>query len=310
MRVLFVSLTLLCASAAHAQQSVPAADTLAAPDSAAVNPRRGSEFLIPAGSLFLPGLGQYVHGETKPGLAFSATTVAGYALSGLGDPWGDTWDGDFPRRAEDQFAEVAFDVAFTAGALSAFQAFHAAVPGLRSRGKYGFLEKRESVGDLLSAPFDTRFLRRWTTWVDLAQTIAVTALVVADRDRDGATIPFRGHDAGYASFTSMNAAVSEEALFRGWMLPALYQNTGGKFWLANGIQAGVFGAAHLPGASWYAAVIGGWAAWEGWIVKRNGWSIRESIFHHFWYDTAVITAAMLTEKEGTEIRLSFPTIRF
>ncbi len=295
------------------QSSPIAADSVendSAVDSANTKSRRGAQLLIPAGSLFLPGLGQYLYGETKTGLGLTATTIAGYALTSVGDPLGDTWDGDFPRKSRDQLAETGFSIAFSAGALSAWDSFHSAVPALQGKGKYKFLTKRESVGDLVSAPFDSRFLRRWTTWVDLAQTVAIGALVLSDRKSGVDYVQFRGNDAAYSASASLNAAVSEEALFRGWMLPVLHQQTGQRFWIANGLQAGVFGAAHLPDAGWYAAVIGGWAAWEGWIVKRNEWSVRESIFHHFWYDAVVVTAAMLTEKKDIEVKVSFPTLSF
>ncbi len=184
------------------------------------------------------------------------------------------------------------------------------MPGLQSQGKYDFLVRRESVGDLLSAPFDHRFLQRWTTWVDLAQTVAVTALVLSERKSGVAYQPFRPHDAAWLTSASMNAAIGEEALFRGWLLPLLHQNTGRRFWLANGMQATLFGAAHLPDAEWFAAYIGAWAAWEGWVVRRNEWSIRESIFHHFWYDVAVITASLLTQERDREVRITFPVISF
>ncbi len=317
----FIVMSLIFAGTLSAQapteaptQSTPAvadsSDPKQAADSIHAKSRRGAQLLIPAGSLFLPGLGQYIHGETRTGLGLTVTTLAGYALTAVGDPWGDTWDGDLPRNSRDQLAETGMSLAFTTGALSAWDSFHAAVPALQAQGKYKFLTRRESVRDLLSAPFDTRFLSRWTTWVDLAQTVAIGALILSDRKSGESYMQFRGHDAAYSVSASLNAAISEEALFRGWMLPALHQQTGQRFWIANGLQAGVFGAAHLPDAGWYAAAIGGWAAWEGWIVKRNQWSVRESIFHHFWYDAVVLTAVMLTEKNNTRMTVSFPTISF
>ncbi|MQA89439.1 MAG: hypothetical protein GEU90_04280 [Gemmatimonas sp.] len=51
------------------------------------------------------------------------------------------------------------------------------------------------------------------------------------------------------------------------------------------------------------------AAWEGWLTRSNGWSVRESIFHHFWYDAAVVTAALLTQERDAELRIAFPVIR-
>lgn len=305
MRAVYVvtALALLASPLAGQDPTTPA-------ESDSVPPRRGSEFLIPAASLFLPGLGQLLQGAPSVGLAHLATAVAGTAVGRVGDPVGDTWGGELPRRPMDQLAEQGEHVMMTAVSLSAWDAFHRAVPALQRQGKYEFLGPREHVGDLISAPFDHRFLRRWTTWVDLAQSIAVAALILSDREAGAPGYPFRAHDAAWVTSLSMNAAVGEEALFRGWLLPLAYQHTGQRFWVANGLQAGLFGAAHLPDAGWLAVYIGGWAAWEGWIVRRNGWSIRESIFHHFWYDVAVISAALLTEEREAELRVTFPTIRF
>jgi hypothetical protein len=32
------------------------------------------------------------------------------------------------------------------------------------------------------------------------------------------------------------------------------------------------------------------------LTRRNGWSIRESIFHHFWYDVLVASATLLADE--------------
>jgi hypothetical protein len=184
-------------------------------------------------------------------------------------------------------------------------------PALQRQGKYDFLRVRERPVDLMSAPFDPRFLRRWTTWVDLAQTATVTALVLSERRAGVRYRSFRAHDGAYATSLAINAAVGEEALFRGWLLPVAYQHSGRRFWLGNGLQAGLFGAAHLPDAGWGAAYIGAWAAWEGWIVRRNQWSVRESVFHHFWYNTAIVSATFLTSaRRDSPMQVGFPTIRF
>jgi hypothetical protein len=151
-----------------------------------------------------------------------------------------------PLRARDQLAEQGEHVAITAGALSAWDAFHRAVPALQRQGKYDFLRVRERPVDLMSAPFDPRFLRRWTTWVDLAQTATVTALVLSERRAGVRYRSFRAHDGAYATSLAINAAVGEEALFRGWLLPVAYQHSGRRFWLGNGLQAGLFGARTSP----------------------------------------------------------------
>jgi membrane protease YdiL (CAAX protease family) len=193
--------------------------------------------------------------------------------------------------------------------LSAWDAFHRAVPALQREGKYEFLTTRESLGDLMTAPFETEFLGRKTTWVSLAFTGLAAGLVVASRDPGVEYEPFRPRDAAFTGALSYNAAVGEEAVFRGWLLPMLNQNTGQRFWLANAIQAGIFGALH-PDAGAYAPVIAASALYDGWVTRRNDWSIRESIFQHFWYDVAVVAATLLTDERQGRIQVTLPTIRF
>jgi hypothetical protein len=266
-------------------------------------PRSGSEFWIPLGSVFVPGLGQYMHGAPWPGVAYSAVTIGGYALASQGNAALSA-----PRDGDDQLAFEGLHLAFTAGALSAWDAFHRAMPALRRVDKYAFYEPDEDLGDLLTAPLDLRFLGRWTTWVDLAFTAGVTAYVLSE-DGDGVRYPpFRANDAAFAASLSLNAAVGEEALFRGWLLPMLTQKLGGRFWLANVLQAGLFGLGH-PQAGPFAVVIGGGAVYSGWLTRRNGWSVREAIFQHFWYDVAVVTASLLRDDRGL-ITLAPITIRF
>jgi len=292
-----VALTLPLALAAQDRPTVIEIDS--------TKPRQGSEVRIPLGSAVLPGLGQYLLHAPKTGLAYTTLGVGGAVL---GTALNATEELDMPRSWRGQLADHGWAISTSAGFLSGWDAFHRELPKLHGQGKYMFLGKRESVGQLLSAPFDPRFLGRWTTWVDIVQTATIATLVLRDRDATKPHYPFLGRDAEYAGFIALNAAAGEEALFRGYLLPMLYQKTGRKFWLANATQAATFGALHLPGASWFAAEIGAWALWEGWLVRRNDWSIRESVFHHFWYDAVIITAVALSQERT--MRITFPTIQF
>lgn len=265
----------------------------------------GSELLTPFGSVVVPGLGQYVHGAGWTGLAYTGTAVTGGLLSGIGNPDA----GLLPRDGEDQIAFEGAHVAFTAGALSAWDAFHRAVPSHQRAGRYTFLGERESIGALVTAPFDPDFLGRWTTWVELAFTGLVAGWVLADEEPDLDYAPFRARDAAFITSLSMNAAVGEEALFRGWLLPVLHQKLGQRFWPANLVQATLFGLGHLPQADRFALIIGAGAAYSGWLTRRNGWSIREATFQHFWYDLIVGTATLLRD-ENAAVRLPRVSIRF
>lgn len=269
---------------------------------------RGSEFWVPFASLATPGLGQLLHGDLAAGAAFAGTALTGYMLMGTGDASGD----GKPRLARDQLASVGAHLVVTTGFLSAWDAFHRAVPLRKARGEYGFLEDPQTVRELLTAPFDTRFLREWTTWLDLAASVGVLAVALNADASTPPYHPFGVNDAAFAASLSMNAAVGEEAFFRGYLLPLLQQNMGGRFWLANGTQALIFTAGHLANnpSRGFVAYLAAWAMWEGWLTRRNAYSVRESVFHHFWYDAAVVTAALLLDESEVAVRIVSPPIRF
>jgi membrane protease YdiL (CAAX protease family) len=267
-------------------------------------PLTNAQFVLPMTGFILPGLPQLIHGAPGPALGYLGTTLAGYAMSEQGVVSGDS----LPWRGRDQIADLGFSLVMSGAWLSPWDGFHRAVPRLQGRGKYLFLPQRERVGSLLTAPFDFRFLRRKTTWVSLGETALITTLILSQRE-DGVP-PFRGQDLGYSAGISMGAAVGEEAFFRGFLMPVLYQNTGNRFWLANGLQGSIFGGLHFnddfPAA---AAIIAASSMYTGWVVRRNEWSLREAVFHHFWYDVFVFTAVFLSENDRM-VRITSPSLRF
>ncbi|MBI4502436.1 MAG: CPBP family intramembrane metalloprotease [Gemmatimonadetes bacterium] len=284
----------------------------AQPDSApaARRPPWGAEFRMPALSMVFPGIGQYMQSAGGTGLAFTGTAVAGFALVATVDT-ADLGESVFlPRTVEGQRAYFGLSLMSGAGELSAYDSFRRSLPALKRQNKYQFLGQPEPLGALFSAPFDPRFLGRWTTWLDLAYTGAVAALVVSVETGPGKRYqPYTFHDAAFGTAVSFQAGVGEEAMFRGWLYPLFHQATRQRFWLSNSIQAGIFGALHLPQAGPLALMIGGWGWYQGWLTRRNNWSIRESVFHHFWYDTAIFAVTFLTD-ERQPVMITFPTIRF
>lgn len=265
--------------------------------------------MIPLGSILVPGLGQYIDGAHRAGAGYTTTAGAGAALA-LAVGRTDGTDAGLPRDASGQLRFAGLHVLQTAGFLSAWDAFQRAVPALQQEGKYQFLTTKQSLGNLLTAPFDADFLGQPTTWLNLAYTGLVAGLVIAGRDQGDDYETFRPRDVAFVASSSFNAGVGEEAVFRGWLLPILHQNFGRRFWLANAVQAGVFGGLHAARAEEFAAVIGAWALYEGWLTRRNDWSIRESIFHHFWYDVAVVASSFLADEREDRIQVTFPVIRF
>jgi hypothetical protein len=283
-----------------AQDSTPAAPQPSRP---------GAEFKVPLASFLVPGMGQYLRGAPRLGAAFTGVAAVGYAFYFTGDQAALT-AGDLPRDAAGQRAFIGAQTAQTSGALSAYDAFHASLPALQREGKYAFVTTHDRTGSLLLAPFDIRMLGRWTTWIDLAYTSVITVILVQTNTEPGRQyVPFRTRDGVFVGALPYNAGVGEEAVFRGWVYPVLHQHTGRRAWLSNGLQAAAFGGLHVPQAKGFAAVIAGWAFYEGWLTRRNGWSIRESVFHHFWYDVAIGTATFLTQEQAS-VTIRFPTVRF
>jgi membrane protease YdiL (CAAX protease family) len=276
--------------------------------------RNPSEFWLPFGSVLLPGLGQYLQGAPRAGLAFTGAAVGGYVLGATADGAA-SYDGDLPRGLEGQAGLLGLQVAFDAGLVSAYDSFHRSMPALRERGRYEFLATHEPTGRLFDAPFEFSYLRRKRTWIPLLVVGALAgSAVLADRgagaDPGQEFVPFEVHDPLFAAAVSYNAGVAEEAFFRGWLLPVLHQRSGGKYWLANSLQALLFAGAHYSEdnrAPWPQLLFG---LYQGHVTRKNGGSVRESIFQHVWYDVIVISAVLLTETQDRQplrigIRLRF-----
>ncbi len=272
--------------------------------------RGGATFLIPAASVLLPGLGQYMLDAWWDGVPFSASGAVGLGLYLTGDTAAVNLT-DLPRNPAGQQAYFGAQLYQTAGELSAYDVLHRSLPALQREGKFRFITHHEPVSALLTAPFDVRFLRRWTTWVWLAYTATVATVGVLDATKPGRVyLPYHLHDALFGTGVSLQAGIGEEAMFRGWLYPVIYQALGQRFWLSNSIQAGIFGALHVPRAGPYALLIAGDFLYEGWLTRRNGWSIRENIFHHFWYDAVIVTAGFLTQERLPAVVIMAPPLRF
>jgi membrane protease YdiL (CAAX protease family) len=272
-------------------------------------PRGGDEVWMPLVSVVVPGVGQFAGGAPLVGAGFTGTAMVGYALYFTGDTTAADI-ADLPRTPAGQQALAGLEIATAAGFLSAYDAFHRALPILRQVGKYSFITAHESPGRLMLAPFDVHMLGRWTTWIDLAHTaIVTTALVVSETKAGKRYVPFRLHDGALTATLAYGAGTGEEAAFRGWLFPLFYQNLGRHVWLANGMHATIFGGLHVPQAGPFAVDIAVWGFYEGWLTRRNGWSVRESVFHHFWYDAIVLGATFLTQGVGS-VTVVFPTVRF
>lgn len=274
-----------------------------------------SLFWTPLVSLVLPGFGQYLDGETKTGLL-----MTGYYLVGsLGyvyyhdkklDLWREAnYRNDTPGINYDLIrdAEIASQflgqMGMFAGELSLYDTFRRRVTRYQEYGQYTFLPKAQPVEELLMAPFDFSQFTKPSTYIPLAVGAGLVAAVLSVSKYNRVT----GIDLALTGPISYQAGVGEEAMFRGWMYPVLYEKTSP--WFANAVQSSIFAAAHLSATN-KAPVFQFAAGWYlAYLTRSNNFNLSQSIFLHAWWDVfAVLAANSVSRSQAYEIRL--PTFSY
>jgi membrane protease YdiL (CAAX protease family) len=274
-----------------------------------------SDLILPAVSVVIPGFGQYLQSDLT-GVFYTGAAAAGIlmAVDAALRMQKDENVGNLDESlSSESWAVREFMLGTLAyqgsGFLSGYSAFRTAVPRFQEEdGEYAFLTRSESVGELMAAPFRPGNLARPSAFIPLGLLAGTVGTLVAYE---------RGHHGGRDWTTSAddflftgpmawNAGVSEEAIFRGWLYPFAYQNLGRNFWLANGLQAVVFGMAHFnPDANpvpWPQALLG---FYFGWLATKNGWSLSESVFVHAWWDMILFAGQMATTYREPAARAEF-----
>jgi membrane protease YdiL (CAAX protease family) len=271
-----------------------------------------SDLLLPFGSALLPGFGQYFQGDGS-GAAYSVTALAGLTLflasapaalsESATDPLSGGGPGWWPYRTL-----ILGGLAYQgSGFLSAYSAFRSSVPRFQDEnGMYRFLGPRESIGELMRSPFRFDHLARPSAWIPLGLLAGIVGYQVANPESDGrfARWTASADDYLFVGAESWNAGVTEEAVFRGWIYPVSYQYLWQNFWVADGAQALVFGAAHYGASNplpWPQALLG---FYFGWLARKNDWSLSESIFVHAWWDM-LLFAGELAAPGAIHSRASF-----
>jgi membrane protease YdiL (CAAX protease family) len=271
--------------------------TLYRPNSVDTN----STFWKPLGSFLLPGLGQYIDGQSTWGLIYTGSALAGlnYA-SQVSQTHPHTMekakllDEDGAPLYEEGMGLGSSDINIrkkmwgeqiyqTAGGFSAYHSFRTSVRALQKHGKYGFLTEEETPGDILMAPLNMSFMKRSTTYVPLAIGAALGALILSTDPAEGMEEDgFSLDDAFFASAFSLNAGTHEEAMFRGWIMPAFYEASGSELY-ANAGQSLIFAAAHLGSNSLpIPQLLLGYHL--GSVTMERNWTLSEAVFIHTWWD--------------------------
>lgn len=267
--------------------------------------RERSDLLMPTISFLLPGFDQWVQGQYGYGAFYSGVALGGVVYAGATAAANDIAG----RRAREEqlFRDAGEDytspspigepdiaerkIAFgtqlyqSMGGMSAYHSFRTAVRSRQDNGQYSFLRHEESPQEVLLAPFDFSYLKRSSTLIPLGVIAVYSAILLNAEIPEESGIESRAFGRADAAFTlgySYNAGTHEEAMFRGWIQPAMRQYSGSDFW-SNGLTSLLFAAAHL-GDNQFPIVQAILGYHMGSVTMANDWRIGEAVFIHTWWD--------------------------
>jgi Type II CAAX prenyl endopeptidase Rce1-like len=243
-------------------------------------------------SVLLPGFDQWYEGQYRAAAVYSALYIGGTALSAP-DIRLNTEDEDAADDDEEETTDLddrgsfnrqrilGSQIAFDVGLLSAYHSFRTAVRSQQANGKFLFLKKEETTDQILSAPLAFSEITKPTTYIPL---VLLLGLGIADlKSSGGGKANWVAADSFYTAAYSYGAGTSEEAAFRGWLMPVAQHWFENEFW-SNTSTALVFAAAHISGDNPVPVpqFLLGW--YLGYLTQRNDWTLRQSIFIHTWWD--------------------------
>jgi membrane protease YdiL (CAAX protease family) len=268
------------------------------------NPQEKGIFWGPFFSFLLPGVNQWYEGQYDQATFYSGVGLLGYAVAATSgikkEDLEKRSEGGFDDNESDRFRQYALggQIYQVAGGLSAYASFQSSVKYRKEKGEYAFIEKQESVDELLLAPFDFSYLKRPTTYWPLGGLLGLMILA-----RESNLSKFSGSDAFYTGAYSYNAGTHEEAMFRGWLQPVLHENFNSPFW-GNFTTSLIFAAAHGTNPTPWPQFMMGY--YLGWLTQQNNYSLKEAIFIHVWWDVLAIGATYMDSDSKNDGMLYIP----
>lgn len=266
--------------------------------------------IFPFITAFVPGLGQAIDGEYKKSGSLLGLSISGFLIASEARQRKKNFlESDsvrFHSYRDSERAESFGNAMYKhAAGIALYDSFLGRVSDYHSDGKYLFLPEKQNIESIHKAPFEWRYLGRPTTFIPL---MIGFGLGISDFNRSSKPDHFdlRVSDVTASSYQSYVAGVTEEAMFRGWLQPILYENTE-NFWLTNTIQALAFGYSHNNPRPFYQIAFGFYA---GWLAPRNNWDLGETIFIHTWWDVIVITAEFARSRSTThDFNIQLPVMK-
>ena len=168
--------------------------------------------------------------------------------------------------------------------MSAYHSFQTSVKINQKYGLFNFIKHQDTPEQIAWAPFEFHYLTKPRTYLPLAFIASLAAAGMAwnleDEENEKRTLT--NSDYYFSAASSYLAGTHEEALFRGWIQPSLRESTGSDFW-SNAITSLIFARSHYPKIEVpIPQLILGWHF--GYIVQESGYSLREAVFLHTWWD--------------------------
>ncbi len=245
-------------------------------------------------STILPGFDQYFEKQSNYGFPYTATAVVG-----VGIQMGFHNYSDYSLDSQNNNArmyQLGGEFYKVAGGLSSYHSFRTAVKSRKE--DFPYLTVEETPMDLLLSPIKFSYLSRPTTYLGIPGVLVLNAIIGAliypeELDNRSSSWHFNVGDLFFSATLSAGAGISEEAFFRGWMMPTTnyYVKTP---WVSNLITSILFGAAHLGGDNTFPLPQALAGYYFGWVAQRNDWGIGESIFIHTWVDVIAFLVGYAT----------------
>lgn len=260
-------------------------------------------------SILFPGAGHYYQGRWGKGALFTFTEGT-FLMSSVALYVDAAHDEGRKKTNKQMIANNMLNLFQNEHFYNIYSSYQDARLTIKNQG-FKTLIAKDFLGDLLTAPVDSSILTRWTFLIPTSLVAGLAAAVIWLEDRVHVKTPRLINSLFLLGAQSTVIGVGEESLFRGYIQPEFTELYGGHEWPAIFTQAALFGAAHISGDGWFQPVFTGVSGiYDGWIAKRNSYSLKENVAQHAWWDFILLSTLFIVKGKSSDFILSFPAFRF
>lgn len=259
-----------------------------------------SPFLAVSLASLFPGLGHVYLGDMKTAGALAGSTGLGMGLGAY-------------SKTREAIPITSLVTVNTAWYYSIYSAYRDVRIYNQDRG-YIYKMPTDSFGELASAPFNFRILKKPEVWGGFLGFMALAAGTSYFAYPQEAQIHHNLSTGIELPFLALPIGIGEEALFRGFLQPYFSETLSP--WGGITLSSLMFGAMHIPNALFLPAehqwryysfslpLITTMGAYFGWMTHKNR-SLKESVSLHTWYDFSIFTAGLLASQAAIPGKRTF-----